>query len=117
MNRLFAVLLCFGLMGCATTQSNQPTPSLDRLIGHLTYDEAIMKLGKPISVTQGTNVFMAEWNNEYQNTNLGKSFGNALSIMGGGRPVASAVETHVSQLRLSFDKQTNTLVSWLFDPR
>jgi hypothetical protein len=102
------------LVGCGAGQ-RRTEEFLRGQVGVMTYDQALVRWGKPTAVVVGERVQIASWGNE-------SLVGGAQvpvsmpPLQPGGPPmnfvIQQPVVAHGWELRLSFDKSTNRLVDW-----
>ena len=111
--RLLPFIACgyFGLGqgGCITPaqqEENNRRASfqsfLSGQIGIMTYDDAIMRWGRPLSKVDGDNIFLATWGDQRT---------GAVAIPLGNGIVAAPVN-HGWKLELAFEKETKLLRNW-----
>lgn len=107
------------LSGCATIErdrqiqaqrAEEVTQRMNTLIGVWTYDEALMRMGKPNSIEQGDTIFVATWvrGRPPKNTIYTYPARSAGSIILRGIEARGTLTYTV----LSFDKRSKTLRSW-----
>ena len=78
------IFLLLSVPGYAKYSKQQITTAFNNAIGELDYDTVITRVGPPTSVTQGKDVFVAEW------------------------------RKGLDYLRLTFNKETNLLKHWRY---
>jgi hypothetical protein len=110
----FCVLCILFLTSCTTLDpryagEEKRPPSLEETlnsqIGIMTYDDALMAWGEPVSIVQGDEIFVATWG--------GERGGNAVFPIG-NMFVAMPFESGW-KLLLSFNKETKRLVTWRYN--
>jgi len=79
--------------------------TLDKAINRISYDEALMTWGAPVSIVEGDEIFLAAWGAEES--------GSAIIPIGKnwfGFPIKNGWK-----LGLSFNKKTRKMVHWQYD--
>lgn len=95
-------------MACASTQNgnlkarSELKALLDSKINIMTYDEALIKLGEPISVIEGKEIFIVTWREE--------KIRNIIEPR--HKKIIVRKVVHGFELRLIFDKITNKMIKW-----
>jgi len=87
--------------------------AFDEAIGNATYDDCIIKYGKPDDITEGDEVFIASWSRTKTSyLGMGSVTGNSYypEAIGFSIPV-----THGEFLTLIFDKKTKLLKQWKYE--
>jgi hypothetical protein len=75
---------------------------MDALVGHMTMDDVVSKLGPPTSVYEGTEIIVAEWSSRSTAT---------VAVPIGGMVMALPLH-HGRDLRLTFDRESKLLRQW-----
>ncbi len=115
---VLAVLSC-AMVGCATGSNHRASPQMrlvfNAQVDRMTYDQAVLEFGKPDGWRTFRKTYLAEWKNRYE-TPLAMSgvFTGLASLLRLETP--STTSTHASVLKLYFDKKTNVLTDWSYDP-
>ena len=106
---LISAYIGLGQGGCVTPYQQREQEErqrfqadMDSHLGTMTYDDAIMRWGSPLSKVDGDNIFLATWGQQ--------STGAVAMPLGTG--VVAAPVNHGWKLELSFDKETKRLRSW-----
>jgi hypothetical protein len=109
--KIYLAAMTFVVVSCTTIdpkiaeKRNQFFEYLNSQINKMTYDEALMNWGEPVSEYEGDEIFIIVWGAEKRGDAI-YPIGNAL--------FAFQIEKGW-RLQLSFNKKTRKMVSWKYD--
>ena len=102
-----------GLAEDGTSASEQLSKNMDSKINKMTYDDALLTLGQPTSITQGDEIFIATWKKEHSgrgidpNSTMGLTPEQILMLY-------SIPSSGGEEVQLTFSKSTRLLKAWKY---
>ena len=113
MNNYAKIIICFLTISLITTScttinvsgTNNFQNVLNSQLNKMTYDEALMTWGEPVSNYEGDNIFIVTWGAESRGTAVIPIENTLFAV-----PIDKGWK-----LQLSFNKQSRKMVAWKYD--
>ena len=119
MKRQMVLVLLLGLVlaGCATTSHSNVAPqtrlAFNADVGHMSYEDALSRFGRPDGFRKNKKTFVAEWKSDYEAPDaMGQLRADLVSSPFLYGPQPEATKTRSSTLSLVFDSKTSLLTGW-----